>query len=1079
MNGTLKITNVKRNDSGQYSIEVFNSNGVQEKNIVFTLDVKENGKVEGTEYSKILQFCFCLLFLFAGLETCCDIKQHGAQCYGSLGGNVDIQLMDNTSKTSKYQLMKNSLKILNVRNNKVLPNAEGQRFVFFSSNATYRIPNMSRNDSGNYTLQTFDSEGRASGEWTLQLFIQAPVSSVLLVSECLSQGEMRVSCSSEGGDSPQYSWTLNARTLTDAELLPGNNETNIITLKQHVSGNLVCSVRNNVSNVSKEQRISTCGVETYCDDRQDGARCYGALGGTADIQLVDSTSKIPRYKLLKNLLKILDVRNNKVISNIIQDRSVIFPCNGTFRLSDLSRNDSGNYTLQTFDSDGTSTGEQTLQLFIQAPVSSVLLVSECLSQGERRVSCFSEGGDSPRYSWTLDGRTLTDAELLSGDNESYKIILKQHITGHLVCSVWNNVSNVSKEERKYLSVVSVETYCDGRQDGAQCYGAFGGTVNIQLMNNTSEITRYQLLKDSLKILDVKGDKVISNNIAHRYLIFPSNGTFRINGLSRTDIGKYTLQTFDSDGRTSDVWTLHLFIQGVETYCDGRQDDAQCYGALGGTVDIQLVNSTSEIPRYYLLKDSLKILDVRGNKAIYNTIAHKSLILPSNGTFRISDLSRTDSGNYSLITFDSDGRSSGEQTLQLLIQAPVSSVLLVSECLSQGERRVSCSSEGGDSPQYSWTLDGRTLTDAELLPGNNETNIITLKHHISGHLVCSVKNNVNSVSKEQEISTCVEVSYLGRRLKSKRALMKSMEQFLIIVLVAGEIHGMGTYCDGSQDETKCYGALGGTVDIHLGSISEILEYQLLKDSLKIFNVKKTMISFKTKEHRYLFLSNGTFRINNLSRSDSDNYTLQAFDSDGRRSDQRILQLFIQAPVSSVLLVSECLSQGERRVSCSSEGGDSPQYSWTLDGRTLTDAELLSVNNESNIITLKQHISGHLVCSVRNNVSNVSKEERISTCGAGILTLMGGVLLALIVFLVLVSECLSQGEMRMSCSSEGGDSPQYSWTLNGHTLTDAELLSENNETNIITLKHHISGHLVCSVKNNVNSVSKEQEISTCVE
>uniref|UniRef100_A0A3P9DE48 Immunoglobulin V-set domain-containing protein n=1 Tax=Maylandia zebra TaxID=106582 RepID=A0A3P9DE48_9CICH len=113
--------------------------------------------------------------------------------------------------------------------------------------------------------------------------------------------------------------------------------------------------------------------------------------------------------------------------------------------------------------------------------------------------------------------------------------------------------------------------------------------------------------------------------------------------------------------------------------------------------------------------------------------------------------------------------------------------------------------------------------------------------------------------------------------------------------------MGTYCDGSQDETKCYGALGGTVDIHLGSISEILEYQLLKDSLNIFNVKKNMISFKTTEHRYLFLSNGTFRINNLSRSDSDNYTLQAFDSDGRRSDERILQLFIQG-IFSVLLAN---------------------------------------------------------------------------------------------------------------------------------------------------------------------------------
>ncbi|KAL3972937.1 V-type H+-transporting ATPase subunit E [Sarotherodon galilaeus] len=174
----------------------------------------------------------------------------------------------------------------------------------------------------------------------------------------------------------------------------------------------------------------------------------------------------------------------------------------------------------------------------------------------------------------------------------------------------------------------------------------------------------------------------------------------------------------------------------------------------------------------------------------------------------------------------------------------------------------------------------------------------------------------------------------------------------------------------------------------------------------------------------------------------------------------------APVSSVLLVSECLSQGERRVSCSSEGGDSPQYSWTLDGRTLTDAELLSVNNEDNIIILKQHVSGHLVCSVKNNVNSVSKEQKISAC-------------APVTSVLMVSECQFLGQRRVSCSSEGGDSPQYSWTLDGRTLTDAELLSGNNETNNITLKQHISGHLVCSVRNNVSEVSKEQSICTCGE
>ncbi|XP_025752665.1 uncharacterized protein LOC109204813 [Oreochromis niloticus] len=192
--------------------------------------------------------------------------------------------------------------------------------------------------------------------------------------------------------------------------------------------------------------------------------------------------------------------------------------------------------------------------------------------------------------------------------------------------------------------------------------------------------------------------------------------------------------------------------GVETHCDGRRDGAQCYGPLGGTVNIQLMDNTSEIPKYEFLKESLKILAVRNNEVISNTIRERALF-NSRGTFRINNLSSTDSGKYTLETFDSDGRFSGRWTLRLFIQAPVSSVLLVSECLSQGERRVSCSSEGGDSPQYSWTLDGRTLTDAELLSGNNKTNNITLKQHVSGHLVCSVRNDVSDVPKEEMISTC--------------------------------------------------------------------------------------------------------------------------------------------------------------------------------------------------------------------------------------------------------------------------------------------------------------------------------------
>ncbi|XP_071314354.1 uncharacterized protein [Trachinotus anak] len=193
--------------------------------------------------------------------------------------------------------------------------------------------------------------------------------------------------------------------------------------------------------------------------------------------------------------------------------------------------------------------------------------------------------------------------------------------------------------------------------------------------------------------------------------------------------------------------------GVETYCDGRQDGAQCYGALGGTVVLQLMDSASEIFRFEWRTNTTTILRVKQNTILSNLIANRSFFTPSDGTFRINNLSRNDGGEYTLNIFNSRGQRSEQRTLQLFIQAPVSSIRLVSECLSQGEMRVSCSSEGGDSPQYSWTLDGHTLTDAELLPGNNETNNIILKQHVSGRLNCSVRNNVSSVSKEQNISDC--------------------------------------------------------------------------------------------------------------------------------------------------------------------------------------------------------------------------------------------------------------------------------------------------------------------------------------
>ncbi|XP_038132820.1 hemicentin-1-like [Cyprinodon tularosa] len=376
----------------------------------------------------------------------CDGREDGAWCFAALGGTVIIQLMNSTSGITKYEWKNKTTVILKgTENNFTLQN----RSCFIPSNGTVGIKNLNMTDSGEYTLNVFDSKGKNVESRTLQLIVQAPVSSVQLVTECLTQLEMKVSCLSDGGDSPQYSWTLDGHKLTDSELLSGQSETNVIILKQSVTGRLACSVGNQISVGSKEQNISACkeytASETHCDGTEDGAQCFGALGGAVIIQLTNNISGISDHIGGNSTSLILSAKDNNSFLNFNQSRSFYVSSNGTVIIENLSRTDDGQYILEIFDSEGQKT-LRTLHLTTEAPVSSVQLVSECLSQGQMKVSCLSKGGDSPQYNWSLNGNTLSDSELLSGHSETNIIILRPNIPGRLVCSVRNQVSYALEEK---------------------------------------------------------------------------------------------------------------------------------------------------------------------------------------------------------------------------------------------------------------------------------------------------------------------------------------------------------------------------------------------------------------------------------------------------------------------------------------------------------------------------------------------------------------------------------------------------------------------------------------------------------
>ncbi|ROI69380.1 hypothetical protein DPX16_14320 [Anabarilius grahami] len=194
-----------------------------------------------------------LLQTAACLEFYCWFIQ-ADPCYAALGHKLNLQM-----DTSEYRLKL----IKRINNNQDDPvcrvkNEKIKDCNLFNNGTEVTIINgfliinrVIRADSGNYTLRLEDSDGTETSA-DLQVIVEAPIGSVNVSISCSSNGMKSVSCSSDG-DQLIYSWTLNGESLMDGNTTIELNET---------VGNIICSVKNHVSDGQKSIRVKHCPGST-------------------------------------------------------------------------------------------------------------------------------------------------------------------------------------------------------------------------------------------------------------------------------------------------------------------------------------------------------------------------------------------------------------------------------------------------------------------------------------------------------------------------------------------------------------------------------------------------------------------------------------------------------------------------------------------------------------------------------------------------------------------------------------------------------------------------------------------------
>ncbi|XP_034147545.1 junctional adhesion molecule-like isoform X1 [Esox lucius] len=245
------------------------------------------------------------------------------------------------------------------------------------------------------------------------------------------------------------------------------------------------------------------------------------------------------------------------------------------------------------------------------------------------------------------------------------------------------------------------TTCDATQKSSQCFVALGGTLDLKLMTSVSGC-ELQFKKNRTQgpeqIFIMKKNKVsIKGPTEGRSEFFMNNGTFRLTNVERADSGQYFLEVYNSDGSSLGTRIIQLVIKGSSletkkiqldvkgtslgtreiqldikvTTCNATQKSSQCFVALGGTLDLKLMNNVSGCELQFKKNRTQgpeQIFIMKKNKvSIKGPTEGRSEFFMNNGTFRLTNVERADSGQYFLEVYNSDGSSLGTRIIQLDIK----------------------------------------------------------------------------------------------------------------------------------------------------------------------------------------------------------------------------------------------------------------------------------------------------------------------------------------------------------------------------------------------------------------------------
>ncbi|KAE8620925.1 hypothetical protein XENTR_v10004621 [Xenopus tropicalis] len=206
-------------------------------------------------------------------------------------------------------------------------------------------------------------------------------------------------------------------------------------------------------------------------------------------------------------------------------------------------------------------------------------------------------------------------------------------------------------------------------------------------------------------------------------------------------------------------------------------------------------------------------------------------------------------------------------------------------------------------------------------------------------------------------------------------------------------------------------------------------------------------------------NGSLYLKRLGTVGNENYTVTVFNQLGIHLTTVSILVTVIEKVSAPRLNSSCSPDGRALIGCEVEGGTDPQYSWEEDGGNLSP----SWNVRGNWMRGFAPVPVTVSCSVWNPVSE-ERSQRVSVFCPLPVSVPS-----------LAVRCQQDGSARISCQTDSGTDPVFSWRVNGADRQGDPSISGNGTWSQISVPPPAVGNTLCAVSNTISNGSSTQSFS----